>query len=92
MEETRPKLPSLLGLLIPAFAIGIGPGGLPAQEGNPQEVPTIEARFTRIFSSDSLNIGGAALSQTADGFLSTDSRRASATSGWSRPKAAIPFA
>ncbi|MFH1763616.1 MAG: hypothetical protein ABIF09_05420 [Gemmatimonadota bacterium] len=60
--EPRPKAPFLLGLVLPVLVFSTGPRGLSAQEGVAQDVPTIEARFTRIFSSDTMFIGNAALS------------------------------
>ncbi len=58
-RETRSKAPRSLALLVPALALGVGYPLLSTQEVGAQEVPTIEARFTKVFISDSLKIGSA---------------------------------
>ncbi|MGD2121904.1 MAG: hypothetical protein PVJ76_09170 [Gemmatimonadota bacterium] len=52
----------LIGLLGLALAFGSEPYGLSAQVETGREIPTVEARFTRLFSSDSMFIGSPVVS------------------------------
>jgi Tol biopolymer transport system component len=60
--EARSKGRLFAGLAVTVLGMSAGAGPLAGQDSAAQHVPTIEARFTRVFSSDTMTIGRAALS------------------------------
>jgi hypothetical protein len=55
-REGRSKAPPDLAVLVSALALGVGSSLVSPPGAGAQEVPTIEARFTRLISSDSMTL------------------------------------
>ncbi|MGW8322962.1 MAG: TolB family protein, partial [Thermodesulfobacteriota bacterium] len=55
-REGRSKAPPGLAVLLSALALGVGSSRVSPPGVGAQEVPTIEARFTRLISSDSMTL------------------------------------